>query len=275
MDDPFAYCEQLVREADKDLFLATLFAPANRRRALFALYAFAIEIARVPDRVREPLAGEIRLQWWRDTLEGTSPEARGHATAAALLDTVVRFGLPRQRLIAMIDGRNLDLCDAPPATLAELETYAASISPLPLATALLRPSSSGPQILAASLAVEVTTLLRRFPADVARGRLHLPLDLLQRHGVEPDDVLAGRSSDGLRAALAEMRALARACFDEFAKMAPLPPAVAPAFLPVMLVPLYLDRLARSSDPFAIVEVPQWRRQWRLWRTARRYSAASA
>ena len=48
MTDSFDHCEALVRAADKDRFLATLFAPARYRRALFALYAFNIEVARVP-----------------------------------------------------------------------------------------------------------------------------------------------------------------------------------------------------------------------------------
>ena len=56
------HCAQLVREADKDRFLASLFAPADRRGDLFALYAFNIEIGRVRALAREPLPGEMRLQ---------------------------------------------------------------------------------------------------------------------------------------------------------------------------------------------------------------------
>ena len=87
--DAGVYCEQLVREADKDRFLATLFAPAAQRPALFALYAFNAEIARVRDVAREPMPGEIRLQWWREVVEGgRSEEARAHPVAAALLETM-------------------------------------------------------------------------------------------------------------------------------------------------------------------------------------------
>ena len=73
MPDAFAHCEALVRAADRERFLTALFAPADRRNALFALYAFNIEIARVREAVREPLAGEIRLQWWSDALRGLGP----------------------------------------------------------------------------------------------------------------------------------------------------------------------------------------------------------
>ena len=70
MPDDFDHCETLVREADKDRFVATLFAPQKYRRALHALYAFNVEIARVREVAREPMPGEIRLQWWRDAFAG-------------------------------------------------------------------------------------------------------------------------------------------------------------------------------------------------------------
>src|ERR1700674_3349771 len=64
--DTFVHCENLVREADKDRFLAGLFAHAEKRRDLFVLYAFNAEVAGVQGKVREPLAGEVRLQYWPD-----------------------------------------------------------------------------------------------------------------------------------------------------------------------------------------------------------------
>ena len=86
MQEAFAHCEALVRTADKDRFLRTLFAPAEHRGALFALYAFNVEVARVREAAREPLAGEIRLQWWRDVLAGEGRgEVAANPVAAALL----------------------------------------------------------------------------------------------------------------------------------------------------------------------------------------------
>jgi len=91
MQDNFAHCENLLREGDKDRFLATLFAPADKRGPLFALYAFNHEVARVRETVREPLAGEVRLQWWRDAVASGGGEARAHPVAAALIDSIERF----------------------------------------------------------------------------------------------------------------------------------------------------------------------------------------
>ena len=57
-----------MRHHDRDRFQTALFAPAERREALFALYAFNYEIARVREAVREPMLGQIRLQWWREAI---------------------------------------------------------------------------------------------------------------------------------------------------------------------------------------------------------------
>ena len=78
MDANEKYCAELVREADRERYLATLFAPADRRGALFSLHAFDIEVSRIRDLAREPMPGEIRLQWWREVLEG---ERAGEAAA--------------------------------------------------------------------------------------------------------------------------------------------------------------------------------------------------
>src|ERR687895_2485517 len=82
MAEDFNYCEQLVRAADKDRFLGTLYAPERRRRPLYALYAFNVEIARVREQAREPMPGEIRLQWWRDVVAGERTDEAGAGAAA-------------------------------------------------------------------------------------------------------------------------------------------------------------------------------------------------
>src|SRR3954463_3398471 len=112
MSDPFPHCEALVREADKDRFLATLFAPAKYRRPLFALYAFNLEIARVRELAREPMPGEIRLQWWRDVFSAAGGgDVRAHPVAAALTDTIVRHRLPLPVFTELIEARAFDLYD--------------------------------------------------------------------------------------------------------------------------------------------------------------------
>jgi phytoene synthase len=277
----YAHCEALVRAADRDRYLASLFAPAASRQHLHALYAFASEIARVREAAREPLPGEIRLQWWRDALEG---EGRGgvsaNPVAAALLDTVERCALPTERLIALVDAHAFDLYDDAMPSLADLATYAEQTAGtlFGLAAQILggtdRPDAIAAAAAPAGVAYGVAQRLRTFPHDLARRQLFVPLDLLGRYSVARGEVEAHQNTAGLRGALAALRDHARTAFARFLAAAPgIPEASAPAFLGTALVPPLLARLdAAAADPFASVEVPQWRRQWALWRAARRWPA---
>jgi phytoene synthase len=119
----FEHCRRLVAETDKERYWASLYAPADRRDALYALYAFDHEIARVAAVVREPMAGEIRLQWWRDVLEEKrSEEAAANPVAAALLEVAPRYDVPPARLIAAVDAH----ADALHEAALDIETYGAA-----------------------------------------------------------------------------------------------------------------------------------------------------
>jgi phytoene synthase len=279
MQDTYAHCESLVRAADKDRYLASLFAPAAARQHLHALYAFASEIARVRDAARSPLPGEIRLQWWRDALTGEGRgEVSANPVAAALLDTVARCALPQARLIALIDTHAFDLYDDAMPSLADLDTYAEHTAGtlFALAAQILGGTDGADAIAAAAtpagIAYGVAQRLRTFPRDLARRQLFVPLDLLAQHGVTREEIEARQNAAGLRGALAALRDHARAAFGRFRAAAPdIPESCAPAFLVAALVPPLLARLdATAADPFASVEMPQWRRQWVLWRAARRW-----
>ncbi len=213
MHDPFAHCEALVRAADKDRFLATLFAPAEHRNALFALYAFNVEVSRVREAVRDPLSGEIRLQWWRDVLGGEGRgEVAANPVAAALLAAMTRYALPGERLAALIAARRFDL----------------------------------------------------------RGQLYVPVEMLERHRAGREDVAGGKATPELRAALAELRLIARRHLAKARELlAAAPPAVIPALLVLAPVAATLTRMERRDyDPFTPVEIAPWRRQWLIWRAAR-------
>ncbi len=270
MQDAFAYCAELVRNADRDRFLATLFAPAEHRDALHALYAFNLEIGRVRQAAREPMPGEIRLQWWREVVSGErSGEAGANPVAAALLDAIARYRLPASTLTDVIEAHRFDLYDEPMGTVADLENYArrTSAAIIDLAAQILgvqAPAVAEP----AGVALAIAGLLHALPLHASRCQLYVPVELLQRHGVTAEAVFAHQSSDGLNAALAEVQDLAWQHLAAARHALPtLPPQALSAVLPVALVRPLLNRLQRS-DAFAPGEVPSWRRQWLIWRAAR-------
>ncbi len=261
----FAICFAEVRQHDHDRFLTVLLAPASARDALLALYAFNLEIGRIPAAVSEPMMGHIRLQWWRETVEGLDRgETRGHAVAEALAAT----NLPREGLLALIDARERDLSEEPFADLPALESYAATTSAavMHLASGTLAAAAPEHVICSAGIAYALTGLLRALPLHASQGRLFMPADLLRRHEVDPHTVLAGAMTEGLRGVMCDVADRARVLLAE-ARRELVPQAALPALLPAALCDRYLDLMtARAFDPFRqTTDVPAFRLQLRLLR----------
>src|SRR5882757_9836251 len=122
--DSAAFCAGQVRAHDFERYASTLFVDAGKRRALLALYAFNVEVARVREQVSQPLSGEIRLQWWTDMLAGAGHGGvEGNPVAAELLLAIRAHGLPVETLSRLIDEHQFDLYNDPMPTMAALEGY--------------------------------------------------------------------------------------------------------------------------------------------------------
>jgi 15-cis-phytoene synthase len=257
----YAHCDALLRERDRDLWLACLYAPQPARPHLHALHAYALEAADVRLRVSQPLLGEMRLRWWADAIEGGGGDGvRAHPVADALLDTIERFDLPRGGLTALADAHVADHYDDQTPDLGTLDYYCRATAAAPLRWAgriLGAPASDAFE--AAGLALGITRILR------APAGAFLPADLLARHGA---DILA--DSPGLRAALAELRGRAQTHYEAARAAAAALETGREALLPAATVPLYLERMARKGyDPLRGPPEPSpLARQWRLWRAAR-------
>jgi 15-cis-phytoene synthase len=233
MPERFSHCEQLVREEDRDRFLATLFAPADKRPALFALYAFDIEVAHISGRVSEPLAGEVRLQWWRDVITGISREqGAGNPVAAALIDTIGRTKLPEQVFVDLIEAQRDALYRKPVETIGEFEQWAAMTHGGIFALAARILSGDGSEL--DEIGRHAGIALACMKAAVPGPQFQDFSDLADRH------LTAVRA--GLPAPAADANA---------------------AFLPLALVRPTLRTLGKGGAPLA-----PWRRQWILWRASR-------
>ncbi|MGE0753167.1 MAG: phytoene/squalene synthase family protein [Variibacter sp.] len=277
--DASDFCATHVREFARDQYLATLFAPAAQRPDLYALYAFSIEITRIPPVVREPMAGEVRLQWWHEALHGLrNEEAQANPTAAALRAALARHPqIDRARLLTLLDARTADLYADPVEAMPSLERYADETNGaiLQAAMAILSPDASTQSIPLSRHAAFVLTvgdIVKHFARDAARGKTYLPQDIAQQHGVNLDGISSREGAATVTNALCALATDARARLKELGEYAAGGARYAPALLPAFAVPLYLDRVESAGfDPYQMVpDVPQWRRQWAMWRAARRF-----
>ncbi|HEY4941201.1 MAG TPA: phytoene/squalene synthase family protein [Rhizomicrobium sp.] len=264
--------EDLVRRADPDRYFSALFAPAEKRSQLLALYAFNVEIARVADTVREPMMGEIRLEWWRETLAGArAGMPRNHDVARALTALFATVDLPAALFEAMIAARGFDSSAEMFADRAAAETYcdATSGNLMRLAARILGGEADA-VAREAGIAYALAGMLRSLPHHAKRHKLYLPLDLLQPLHLSPQDLFHGAESGKAKAAVNQMALWTREHLTA-ARAGRVPRALLPAFLPASLVPLYLRRLTRGwFDPLrSSSDVPIHRRQMRLLGAAMR------
>jgi len=246
-----AYCLEQVRRFDRDRYLAALFATGEARADLFALYAFNLELAKIREVVREPVMGLIRLQWWRDAIgEIYNGKMRRHQVAQPLALAVQRHALPRELFDRLIDGREADLDNGPPADLAALRSYAESTGGvlLELAAGIAAAyAGTGAQHVVRDVgtAWALIGLVRAVPFQARARRVFVPQGLLDEAGVALEDLLELRPVPALSRAVALICGEAEGLLSRAREQLPRPARAAfPVFLLAVLARRHLAALAR-------------------------------
>lgn len=253
--DDITYLGQLVRADDRPRYYATLFAPAEKRADLFALYGFAAEIARIPDLVKEPTLGEIRLTWWRDMLKaGDSEPVPGEGPTPALRAirrAMAAHALPAAPLEALIEARGSDLYANPPASMAEVEGRFGETDSALFQLAALILGARGPDSAEAAghagIAYGLARRLARFAEDRARGRTLLPAHLLAQEELTVVEVFAGEPPPALADAVTAMARFARHHLrNAQERLGDVPDSARSAFLPLAVVEPLLRRVDEAG-----------------------------
>lgn len=269
------FCAGLVREFDFTRYASTLFVAPEQRRALLALYAFNVEIARVHEHIRQPMAGEIRLQWWTDMLAGQGHGyVEGSPVASELMRAIETHALPVERLTRLIEAHQFDLYNDPMPDSEVLDTYAQETSSA-LFELGARIAGASPEALPevtrqAGIAETYLHVLTRLPFDASRQQVYLPLDMLTRHGGGVDEIFAGKMTPALRATVEEFVDLALSHFKlMYEPLMALPQDTRRVFLPMAVTRRTLERARRPDfDPYTPQPDSRLRILWTLWRASR-------
>ena len=247
---------EIVRRNDKDRFTTGLFAPPARREALFALYALNAELAKIPDKVSENLMGQIRLEWWRESVEGIgSDEQRPHEVVQALSALLAQTDVGKPDLLALIGARAADLDRVQPRDLGALETYikqtACTLCRLGITALTVRHPATDAAAEAAGLAYGLIGILRGLVHHARAKRLMLPKQEAEQAGLAVSDVLELRGS----AALSDLTRQIADRAGRHLKTARdhrryVPKAAVAALLPASLAGQYLGHLKKAGyNPF--------------------------
>jgi phytoene synthase len=251
--EALAACEATVRRADPDHYFASLFARAEKRPLLFALYAFRHEIAHAVAVTQEPLMAEIRLQWWREAVD-LAREGRPPAQPAAigLAELFARASPPPALFAQLIDATASEIAVEQWSDIAAIESHveAAAAVPMRIAGALLDPEIETNVLMhAAGIAYGLARLLQELPSLAARGSF-------PRHDAATTRGTIARIADAARDHLERARGMR------------LPERVLPAVLPAALVDSYLTSAMHVRDPLRErIDISALRRQLVLLRAA--------
>ena len=217
--DPLAHVNRVVAQSSSSFLWGMRILPRERRRAMFAIYAFCREVDDIADEPGKLADKRRALADWRAEIHRLYADCPTRPTTRALLGPVRRFGLPQDEFLAVIDGMETD---AAPAlrmlTLDDLLSYCRKVAG---AVGMLSihafgvPQAPGPRIAEAlGYAFQLTNVLRDLKEDAALERIYVPQDLLIRHGVATESIDAAIRHPGFADACAELAQLARSYYGE-------------------------------------------------------------
>ncbi len=219
--DPQAHVDRVVARSGTSFLWGMRMLPAERRRAMRAIYAFCREVDDIADEPGDVAEKRRALAAWRAEIGRLYDGRPEWPTTRALLGPARRFGLPRAEFLAVIEGMEIDAAPAVRMpTLDDLLGYcrkvAGAVGMLSI-HAFGAPEPPGPRI-AETLgdALQLTNILRDPGEDAALGRLYAPMDMLARHGAPAGPPEAAIAHPGFAAVRAELAGLAR---DRYAEAA--------------------------------------------------------
>ncbi len=184
MPSSLSYCAQLVKAQDPDRFLLSLFAPADTREHLWALFAFNHEIAKTREVVSETMLGLARLQWWREVV-GKIYQGGDFPSHEVLAAAIKKYNLPREDFETLIYAREFDLEDVLPTNTEGFLNYA-DFTSAPLMRLAVRITGGDVEyepVQQVAVNYAIAGLLRAVPFHASQRRCYLPEDLMKKHGV--------------------------------------------------------------------------------------------
>ncbi|WP_374763851.1 phytoene/squalene synthase family protein [Yunchengibacter salinarum] len=210
--DPVEYCRGSVRQDDPDRYLVSLFCPAESQAALWAIHAFNQEIGKTRESVSDPTLGQIRLQWWRESLEAIEAGTPRRHPVVEALARIEGFDGLYPILIDMIDAREQDLFDTGPDDFDALADYTRRAAGGVTVAAMWVLGAQDDHLVAgraAGAAFGMTGLIRATAYHSALGTSRLPQEDVTRAGLAPEAARQKEAQEALRPIFMRMVAFAR------------------------------------------------------------------
>ncbi|WP_187272184.1 presqualene diphosphate synthase HpnD [Zeimonas arvi] len=271
---PDQYCQDKAARSGSSFYYSFLFLPAQRRRAITALYAFCREVDDAVDETADPQVARTRLDWWRAEVERLFANDPQHPVSRALAPHLEAFSIGRRQLLEIVDGMQMDLEQNRYLDFEGLRLYCHRVAGVvgELAANIFGATEPGTRDYAheLGLAFQLTNIIRDVGEDARKGRIYLPIEDLQRFEVPAHEILAAKHSERFAALMRFEAARAREHYRR--AFAALPEADRRAQRPgLMMAAIYATLLAEiEHDGFLVLDrrtsLTPIRKLWLAWRT---------
>ncbi|BEP15449.1 phytoene/squalene synthase family protein [Acidothermaceae bacterium B102] len=213
-------CRELNAAHGKTYYLATLLLPAHKRPYVHALYGFARYADEIVDDLDSTLTDPEKASWLEDWgsrfLKG---EDDHDEVLPAIHDTIERWQLPKEHFEAFLDSMRMDLEVTEYRTFDDLMTYvygSAAVIGLQMVP-VLEPLPGLHDVAATyardlGVAFQLANFIRDVGEDLRRGRIYLPMEDLEAHGVTREHLEQGVVDAPVRRLLAYEIARTREIF---------------------------------------------------------------
>ncbi len=268
------YCQQRTAASRSSFAASFRFLEAQRRQAITAFYAFCREVDDVVDEISDAGVARLKLAWWRSEVDALYDGKPTHPVTQALAESLQHFNLPREQLLEIIDGMEMDLDQARYADFKALHLYCYRVaSVVGLVAAEIFGYQDRRTLKYAhdlGLAFQLTNIISDVGEDARRGRIYLPLDELERFQVPISDLLEGRYSDNFRRLMEFQIARAEQTYAQ--ALAQLPAcdrkAQRAGLIMAAIYRTLLEEIKR--DGYRVldrrIKLPSWRKLWLAWQT---------
>lgn len=221
MIDPHQYCQQKAAASGSSFYYSFMFLPAERRRAITALYAYCREVDDVVDECTDPGVARTKLIWWREEVARLYAGNPQHPVTRALTDVIEPFGLTQDQLLTVIEGMAMDLEYNRYPDFDTLKLYCHRVAGIVGLMSARIFGCTDPRTLEYAaelgLAFQLTNIIRDVGEDARRNRVYLPLDELAKAGIDPSQIVHGNaqdnSSDAFRQLMEQQVGRALATYD--------------------------------------------------------------
>jgi squalene synthase HpnD len=263
-----------VQASGTSFYSAMRLLPAERRNAMYAIYAFCREVDDIADEGGSLVEKRAGLEEWRREIERVFAGDPTKPVAQALVGPSREFSLRKQDFFAVIDGMEMDAeQDIVAPDLATLDLYcdrvASAVGHLSVRAFGCTEPDADDVAHHLGRALQLTNILRDLAEDAERGRLYLPKELLEQHGIPCGAPKAALAHPKIRKVCRDVASLAldhfakaRAAMDRCAKRPMRPAAIMGAVYRAILQRLVKADWKQLDQP---VKLPKWQKLWLAFR----------